>query len=81
MNPHPYRSPLWQHLQEIKDWRAARDDWQEIADKLFNLYQIRLTKQGVSQFFKRSDKVKDPLGFKLDKQKPNSVMQRIIKHK
>jgi hypothetical protein len=78
MNPHPYRSPLWQHLEEIKEWRAARADWQAIADKLFYLYQIKLTKQAVSQFFARSDKVKDPLGFKLDKQKPDSVLQRII---
>ena len=77
-NPGPYRSVLWAHLEEIRSWRALGDTWKEIASKLFRIHNIKVSTQGVHLFFKRSDKVREPIGMKINKQKPDSVLQRII---
>lgn len=78
-NPGPYRSVLWSHLEDIRRWRASGDTWKAIANKLFSIHNIKVSTQGVYLFFKRSDKVREPLGMKIDKQKPDSMLQRIIK--
>ena len=65
MKPKAYRSPLWAHLDEIRKWRLAQLTWEEIADKLSDLYGITISFQRVQAFFKRAvDRDRQrPLGF------------------
>ena len=63
--PKAYQSPLWTHLDEIRKWRLARETWEAISDKLFALYSLKFSLQGVQAFFKRATRSdrRQPLGF------------------
>jgi hypothetical protein len=64
-NPKPYRSPLWAHLDEIRERRLAQDTWEAIAEKLSLQHGINVTFQAVHAFFRRATKRgrRRPLGF------------------
>jgi hypothetical protein len=67
-NPKPYRSPLWAHLDEIHEWRLARETWEAIANKLAIQYGLKVSFQRVQSFFKRAidrDR-RQPLGFRTE---------------
>ena len=72
--PKAYRSPLWDHLQELIQWRKERLTWQEIAQKLYELHQIKITYQSVQAFFDRATdpkrRRKRPLGFEAREDPP-----------
>lgn len=68
-NPKAYRSPLWAHLENIRKWRGDGDTWRDICTKLAEKpYKITVSVQGLQAFFKRSEKVRNPLGFTISKQ-------------
>jgi hypothetical protein len=64
-NPKPYRSPLWAHLDEIRERRLAQDTWEAIAEKLALQHGINVSFQAVHAFFRRASKRgrRRPLGF------------------
>lgn len=72
--PKAYRSPLWDHLEELIQWRKERLTWQEIAQKLDELHQIKITYQSVQAFFDRATdpkrRRKRPLGFEAREDPP-----------
>ena len=63
--PKPYRSPLWAHLDEIRERRLAQDTWETIAEKLSLQHGINVSFQAVHAFFRRASKRgrRRPLGF------------------
>jgi hypothetical protein len=63
--PKAYRSPLWQHLEEIRRWRRDQETWEAIAERLRVEYGIVISFQSVQSFFKRASdpEHKRPLGF------------------
>ena len=48
--PKAYRSPLWAHLDEIHEWRLARETWEAIANKLALQYGLKVSFQAVHLF-------------------------------
>jgi len=76
--PIAYQSPLWPHLEEIRNWRRARKTWREITLKLRADYGIVLTLQAVQSFFKSATKrgEKLPLGFEPLTGTPQPIPQK-----
>jgi hypothetical protein len=65
--PKAYRSPLWKHLADIRKWRKAGDTWEQITARLGAEHNIKTSLQSVQAFLKRSSRVKDPLGYHIDR--------------
>jgi hypothetical protein len=63
--PKAYRSPLWNHLDEIRRWRRDQETWEAIAERLWVEHGIKISFQSVQSFFKRATDPahKRPLGF------------------
>ena len=68
--PKAYRSPLWNHLEEIRKWRRDQETWEAIAERLRVNYGIVISFQSVQSFFKRAidPALKRPLGFEPETQ-------------
>jgi hypothetical protein len=61
--PKAWRSPLREHLPEIRRMRKARHTWQEITDHLTTRHGIRLTRSALCHFFRRAKRRSLPMGF------------------
>jgi hypothetical protein len=61
--PKAWRSPLREHLAEIRRMRRARHTWQEITDHLAACHGLRLTRSALCHFFRRATRRPLPMGF------------------
>ena len=59
----PFESPLWAHLEEIRQLRKARLTWTGIARHFAKTHQIRRTPVAIYRFYKRAASKPKPLGF------------------
>ena len=59
----PFESPLWAHLEEIRQLRKARLTWTRIARHFAKAHQIRRTPVAIYRFYKRAASKPKPLGF------------------
>ena len=74
----PYQSPLWKHLETIRNLRRKRKTWAMIALHLEDAHGLKVSTATVFKFFKRATSGRVPLGFgdteaTLDLQKPIPV--------
>jgi hypothetical protein len=58
-----WRSPLHEHLAEIRRMRRSRRTWQEIIDYLNVRHGLQLTRSGLCHFFRRATRRPLPMGF------------------
>ena len=58
-----FESPLWAHLEEIRQLRKARWKWKDIAHHFSEAYQIQRTPSAIYRFFKRATSKRLPAGF------------------
>jgi hypothetical protein len=62
--PRPFRSILFDYLDEIRRLRRGRRTWRAIAEHLTNNRGVKISASGVHIFFKRATRRKTlPLGF------------------
>src|SRR5689334_23269101 len=59
----PFESPLWAHLEEIRQLRKARLTWTGIARHFAETHRIRRTPVAIYRFYKRAASKPKPLGF------------------
>jgi hypothetical protein len=54
--PHrgPWSSPLWDHLEDIRDMRRKRKRWLDVANHLKQQHGIKITPRAVRNFFVRA---------------------------
>jgi hypothetical protein len=58
-----FESPLWAHLDEIRQLRKTRWKWKDIARHFSEAYQIQRTPSAIYRFFKRATSKRLPAGF------------------
>ena len=63
-HPRPYRSRLWEHLDEIRQLRRRRWTWREITEHLHREHGVSVTLWTVQKFARRvANGKRQPLWF------------------
>jgi hypothetical protein len=59
----PYQSPLWKHLETIRNLRRKHETWEGIASHLKDDHGLKTSAPTVLKFFKRAAVGRVPIGF------------------
>jgi hypothetical protein len=59
----PYQSPLWNHLETIRNLRKQHETWEGIASHLKDDHGLEMSASTVLKFFKRAADGRVPIGF------------------
>jgi hypothetical protein len=59
----PYQSPLWNHLEAIRNLRKQHETWEGIASHLKDDHGLKTSASTVLKFFKRAADGRVPIGF------------------
>jgi hypothetical protein len=61
----PYRSALWEHVQEIRALRLKRQSWRAIATQLEEQHGLKMAPNTITRWFERgaAKRWRVPMGF------------------
>jgi len=61
----PYRSALWEHVEEIRALRLKRQSWRAIARELEELHSLKMAPNTITRWFERAaaKRWRVPMGF------------------
>jgi len=71
----PYRSKLWNHVEEIRSLRFKRQSWRAIARTLAESHGLKVAPTTITRWFQRAagKRWRVPLGFETARPKPKPV--------